>query len=71
MKYLVNIEEILSRDVIIEAENGTDAVDKVEELYYNCKIVLDYSDFIGEPTIKCKRDMTKQKVVQNLINNDI
>lgn len=55
MKYLVNIEEILSRDIIIEAENEADAVDKIEDLYSNCKIVLDYSDFIGEPTIKCKR----------------
>lgn len=55
MKYLVNIEEILSRDVIIDAESETDAVDKVEELYYNCKIVLDYNDFIGNPTIECKR----------------
>lgn len=55
MKYLVNIEEILSRDIIIEAENEADAVDKVEDLYSNCKIVLDYSDFIGKPTIECKR----------------
>lgn len=55
MKYLVNIEEVLSRDVVIEAENENDAEDKVEQLYHECKIVLDYHDFIGEPTIKCKR----------------
>ncbi|MBR5651819.1 MAG: DpnD/PcfM family protein [Bacteroidales bacterium] len=55
MKYLVNIEEVLSRDVVIEAENENDAEDKVEQLYHECKIVLDYNDFIGEPTIKCKR----------------
>ncbi|MCR5361571.1 MAG: DpnD/PcfM family protein [Bacteroidales bacterium] len=55
MKYLVNVEEILSRNVIIEAENETDAESKVEDLYRKEKIVLDYHDFIGEPTIKCQR----------------
>ena len=55
MKYLVNVEEILSRDIIIEAEDETDAEYKVEQLYHQEKIVLDYSDFIGEPTIKCLR----------------
>ena len=55
MKYLVNIEEILSRDIIIEAENEEDAEDKVEDLYFNCDIVLDYNDFIGKPAIECKR----------------
>ena len=55
MKYLVNVKEVLSRDIIIEAESETDAEYKVEDLYYKEKIVLDYNDFIGEPTIKCKR----------------
>lgn len=55
MKFLVNVEEILTRDVIIEAENESEAEDKVEQLYRDCKIVLDYSDFVGEPAIKCKR----------------
>lgn len=55
MKYLVNVEEILTRDLVIEAEDENDAIDKVELLYHDCKIVLDYHDFIGEPTIKCKR----------------
>lgn len=55
MKFLVNIEETLTRNVIVEAENQEDAEDKVEQLYRDCKIVLDYSDFIGEPTIECKR----------------
>ncbi len=62
MKYLVNVEEILSRDLIIEAENESDAEDKVEQLYYDEKIVLDYNDFIGEPTIKCKRTCSEIEV---------
>lgn len=55
MKYLVNVEEILTRDVIVEAEDETDAEYKVERLYFDEKIVLNDNDFIGEPTIKCKR----------------
>ena len=54
MKYLVNIEEILTRDVIVEAEDENDAEYKVERLYRDEKIVLNDGDFIGEPTIKCK-----------------
>ena len=33
MKYFVNVEEMLSRDIIIEAENETDAESKVKDLY--------------------------------------
>ena len=62
MKYLVTVEEILSRDIIIEAENEIDAEMQVEDLYRTEKIVLDYSDFIGEPTIKCKRVCTETEV---------
>lgn len=55
MKYRINVEEILSREVIIEADSPEDAVDKAEELYFKEKIVLDYSDFEnGSQTIKCK-----------------
>ena len=56
MKYLVNIKEVLTRDIIIEAENETDAENRVKQLYRDEKIVLDYSGFVGEPTIKCKRN---------------
>ena len=55
MKYLVNIEETLTRNVIVEAKDAEEAEYKVEQLYRDRAIVLDYSDFIGEPTIKCKQ----------------
>lgn len=55
MKFLVNIKEILTRDVIVEANSSEDAEEMVEELYNKEKIVLDYSDFEnGSQTIKCK-----------------
>lgn len=61
MKYLVSVEEILSRDIIVEAENEIDAESIVEDLYYKEKIVLDDSDFIGEPTIKSQRVCTEME----------
>ena len=55
MKYRVNVEEILTRDVIVEAESPEDAEDMVEKFYYKQKIVLDYNDFKdGSQTIRCK-----------------
>ena len=54
MKYLINIEEVLSRDVVVEAESVEEAEQKAEQLYRTCKIVLNADDFVGTPTITCK-----------------
>ena len=45
MKYKVNVEELLSRIVEVEAENEEEAEEKVREMYMNEDIVLDASDF--------------------------
>ena len=45
MKYKVNVEELLSRIVEVEAENEEEAGEKVRERYMNEDIVLDASDF--------------------------
>ena len=45
MKYKVNVEELLSRIVEVEAENEEEAEDKVIKMYMNEEIVLDASDF--------------------------
>ena len=45
MKYKVNVEELLSRIVEVEAENKEEAKEKVREMYMNEDIVLDASDF--------------------------
>ena len=57
MKYLINIEEVLSRDVVVEAESVEEAEQKAEQLYRTCKIVLNADDFVGTPTITCKSVM--------------
>ena len=45
MKYKVNVEELLSRIVEVEAENEEEAEEKVRVMYMNEDIVLDASDF--------------------------
>ena len=45
MKYKVNVEELLSRIVEVEAENEEETEEKVREMYMNEEIVLDASDF--------------------------
>ena len=54
MKYTVVIEEILRREVAVEAKDAEEAEEIVEALYRKGEIVLDAGDFIGEPTITCK-----------------
>ena len=44
MKYRVNIEEILSRVIEVEADNPEDAEYKAEQMYKNEEVVLDAND---------------------------
>lgn len=44
-KYRFNIEEILNREVIVEAESLDEACNIVNKLYRDEEIVLDYADF--------------------------
>ena len=54
MKYTIFIEEILRKEVVVEAKDAEEAKEMVEALYRKGEIVLDAGDFIGEPTITCK-----------------
>lgn len=42
--YVVAVEEILCRDVEVEADSYGDAVDAVAKMYYDGDLVLDASD---------------------------
>lgn len=46
MRYKIKVQETLERIVEVEASSIDEARDKVEELYNNEEIVLDYSDFV-------------------------
>lgn len=45
-KFKVSITETLYKEVIVEAENPAEAVEKVDYMYCNEDIVLDYEDFV-------------------------
>lgn len=57
-KYKIVITETLSRVVEVEAEDWSDAIEKVEADYWDSKIILDSNDYLctdfdwdSEPTI--------------------
>ena len=51
MLFDVKIEEILSRIVVIEAEDMDSAERIAEKMYRDEEIVLDYSDMVGNVNI--------------------
>ncbi len=53
-KFRIEITEVLSRIVEIEAENEDDAIETVWQMYRNCDVVLDASDYV-ETEISAKR----------------
>jgi hypothetical protein len=53
-KYRIEVKELLSRIVETEADNEEDAVEMVRQMYRNCDIVLDASDYI-DTEISVKR----------------
>ena len=53
-KYRVEILEILGRTIEMEAEGEEFAIEKVRQMYRNCDIILDASDYI-ETEISVKR----------------
>ena len=51
-KYSIEIEEVLQRNVKVEAETEEEAIKKVKEMYNNEEIILDYNDL---ESIKIKK----------------
>jgi len=51
MKINIEIREVLSRIVTVDAESKEDAIEQVENMYNNEEIVLDYADFEGGASI--------------------
>ncbi len=45
-KYRIEVKEVLSRVIEVEANNEDEALDKVYEMYDNEKIVLDWHDLV-------------------------
>ena len=54
MLYQVTVREILERQINITAPTEIDAVKKVQEMYNNEEIVLDYSDHSSDTEFDVK-----------------
>ena len=44
-KYSIEVLEVLSRIVEVEASDEDDAIERVRQMYRKCEIVLDDSDY--------------------------
>lgn len=44
-KYSIVVTEVLSRNVDVEAVDAEEAMTRVRQMYLNCDIVLDASDY--------------------------
>lgn len=52
-KYSIEVLEVLSRVVEVEAVNEDDAIERVRQKYRRCEIVLDDSDYkVTEISVK-------------------
>lgn len=51
-KFKINIKEILEREVEIIADTEEEAIEIVFKQYKNEEIILDDSDYSGNPVIK-------------------
>lgn len=52
MKIDIEVKEMLSRVVAVDAETVDEAISKVEDMYFREEIVLDYADFDGKVKIE-------------------
>jgi hypothetical protein len=52
MKVNIEVKEILSRVISIDAETVDEAIAKVEDMYFREEVVLDYADFDGNVEIE-------------------
>lgn len=53
MKYTIEIEEVLRKEVEVEAESVDKAVEAVRAMYDACEVVLGAEDFVGEASFRC------------------
>ena len=45
MKYIIRVTETLSKSFIVEAENESEARNKIDDAHMNGEIVLAYNDY--------------------------
>jgi len=67
MKFVVKLTEHLSRQMVIEAQTQEEAINKIEELYANGDIVIDYDDVHGDwDTVAWKAAQTEIECIEEV-----
>ncbi len=66
--YEIEVIEILSRKVMIEADNVETAIQQVKEEYYNEEIILDYLDFQEVKFIDSKKKEYEHQLMIEIID---
>jgi len=71
MKFCIAIQEVLRKEVIVEAENSLAAFEKIEILYNAGMIILDADNWISDPltgdSVKYqKADWHSNEEIQNM-----
>ncbi|MXV37219.1 DpnD protein [Flavobacteriaceae bacterium Ap0902] len=59
--YKIEIQEILSRLVEIEANDKEEAISKIKKMYHDEKIILDSSDYITTEIFEFKYSTNEPK----------
>ena len=70
MKYVVQIVEELVKHVVVEAESITEAEDKVSQVHYDGRLVLDYRDYNGV-NFECLREADKDDITDYVNVEDL
>ena len=73
MEYEVEVIETLKRQKVIEADSLNQALEKLQEEYKNCNIILNENDFVGVEFRESTDEMIKenfntQNLLQDLMN---
>ena len=65
--FKIEIQELLSRTLMIEADNINEALDKVQKMYTEEQIVLDYTDLTNQEIIPFQDINIKNKLIKDVI----
>lgn len=73
MEYEVEVIETLKRQKVIEADSINEALEKLQDEYKNCNIILNENDFVGVEFRESTDEMVKenfntQDLLQDLMN---
>lgn len=63
MEYSIKVEEVLSRIINVKADSEDEAIEIIENMYDNEKIILDSSDYNGQVMIVKVRYDVGNKII--------